>query len=782
MSMPQLHSLFLNPTVYRQYEQNANNQMVMRNAVTEAKSNVEGFIDEFLKQVIVIMENNKNLVFTALETSLDSFSGFMNSFNQKVDDFVKESLMQLATAQQKFDMESSQQIRKSINANNQSSNNPAYPTIDHEIEMLKVQQKRTEMHQQVYEQIKESFSHSNLNNVAVKLEEYIKSVESGSRLSNSVLDQKRFEGYLTDKAGDLSKRINFKNLVEGGQLIKSFDHTWKSIQDEHSLLNLDQTTTPSVRRGTDQSMLQNTGETTFRLMPNGQSAKTQEPSREQLTQEVITPVKHTVQLRYVPQQLQGQNQSKVFINQNGGPKVPHSSLNESKNQPNQNQSNFKKHQVSLNNSMKQVVYSPPTTEVKSKPQQRVQFSKPPTHPIQPEQASSYRGGDLEYTQSKQHHQITINPNNSQISQNIAPTNQIHKAPVPHSTINGQLNLSQAMSPPSLEPLPEALVSQAPVTNNNQEVILTYNPKMSSSALNSKNSNQHSSMAKAGDKTNPILKKLRDFKLNRYLPSIGNITCIKTINTRLLAIASDNSYLLIIDLMATEHKFIKRVYKLSHKAQFAINSIISYGHMLIVATSVPGHIFKIHIDRERGIDLKNALSYDQNYKFEKIPCGNEIVTTLILREKKQLSEIDGRPSNSRKDFIDLIFFGGIENGNVITWKIRKFLRNANSDSIQFSQAEILTIQKAHDICINSLCLLGDNGQRLVTGAQDCKIKLYDVMEKPISDNNRTISLEFVAEVQDYFPITKVSGFYENTCFVAAAGSDNVIKIWNLEAKE
>jgi hypothetical protein len=52
--------------------------------------------------------------------------------------------------------------------------------------------------------------------VAVKLEEYIKSVESGSRLSNSVLDQKRFEGYLTDKAGDLSKRINFKNLVEGG--------------------------------------------------------------------------------------------------------------------------------------------------------------------------------------------------------------------------------------------------------------------------------------------------------------------------------------------------------------------------------------------------------------------------------------------------------------------------------------------------------------------------------------------------------------------------------------
>jgi hypothetical protein len=73
--------------------------MVMRNAVTEAKSNVEGFIDEFLKQVIVIMENNKNLVFTALETSLDSFSGFMNSFNQKVDDFVKESLMQLATAQ-----------------------------------------------------------------------------------------------------------------------------------------------------------------------------------------------------------------------------------------------------------------------------------------------------------------------------------------------------------------------------------------------------------------------------------------------------------------------------------------------------------------------------------------------------------------------------------------------------------------------------------------------------------------------------------------------------------
>jgi hypothetical protein len=62
-------------------------------------------------------------------------------------------------------------------------------------------------------------------------------------------------------------------------------------------------------------------------------------------------------------------------------------------------------------------------------------------------------------------------------------------------------------------------------------------------------------------------------------------------------------------MATEHNFIKRVYKLSHKKQFAINSIINYGHMLIVATNVPGTIYKIHIDRERGIDLKNALSYD-----------------------------------------------------------------------------------------------------------------------------------------------------------------------------
>jgi hypothetical protein len=58
----------------------------------------------------------------------------------------------------------------------------------------------------------------------------------------------------------------------------------------------------------------------------------------------------------------------------------------------------------------------------------------------------------------------------------------------------------------------------------------------------------------------------------------------------------------------------------------------------------------------------------------------------------------------------------------------------------------------------------------------------VVEKEIGDNQRTIGLEFVAEVQDYFPITKVSGFYENTSFVAAAGSDNVIKIWNLEAKE
>jgi hypothetical protein len=266
-----------------------------------------------------------------------------------------------------------------------------------------------------------------------------------------------------------------------------------------------------------------------------------------------------------------------------------------------------------------------------------------------------------------------------------------------------------MSPPSLELLPEALVSQAPVTNNNQEVIISYNPKQSHSMRqNSKNSSQNQgSMDK-----NPLLKKLRDFKLNRYLPSIGNITCIKCINTRLLAIASDNSYLLIIDLLATEHRFIKRVYKLSHKKQFSINSIISFGYMLIVATSMPGTIYKIHIDRERGIDLKNALSYDQNYQFETIPCGNEIVTNLVLREKKNLSEAELKLSTERKDFVDLVFFGGSQNGNVITWKIRKFLRNANSDNMQFSQAEILTIQKAHDIAINSICLLGDNGQRLV----------------------------------------------------------------------
>lgn len=206
-------------------------------------------------------------------------------------------------------------------------------------------------------------------------------------------------------------------------------------------------------------------------------------------------------------------------------------------------------------------------------------------------------------------------------------------------------------------------------------------------------------------------------------------------------------------------------------------------MLIVATSVPGVIHKIHIDRERGINLKNALSYDKNYEFEQINCADEIVTTLVLREKKNLSGIEESSiSESRMDFIDLIFFGGTQNGNVITWKIRKFIQNANSDKLQYSQAEILSIQNAHDVTINSICLLGNNGQRLVTCAQDCKIKMFEVTEKVLENNEKTLNLEFQSEVQDYFPITKVCGFYENLSFVAAAGSDNVIKIWNLEAKE
>jgi hypothetical protein len=97
------------------------------------------------------------------------------------------------------------------------------------------------------------------------------------------------------------------------------------------------------------------------------------------------------------------------------------------------------------------------------------------------------------------------------------------------------------------------------------------------------------------------------------------------------------------------------------------------------------------------------------------CGNEIITTLVFKEKKNLNDHESVVSESRKDFVDLIFFGGTQNGNVITWKIRKFIQNANSDDLQYSQAEILTIQKAHDITINSICLLGENGQRLVTSA-------------------------------------------------------------------
>jgi hypothetical protein len=102
MTMPQLHSLFLNPQVRKQYEDHPKNQMIMRNAVSEAKSKIETSIDDFLKKVIVLMEENKSVLFSALDSQLDYFGEFSNNFNSKVDDFVKDSLTQLATAQKQF--------------------------------------------------------------------------------------------------------------------------------------------------------------------------------------------------------------------------------------------------------------------------------------------------------------------------------------------------------------------------------------------------------------------------------------------------------------------------------------------------------------------------------------------------------------------------------------------------------------------------------------------------------------------------------------------------------
>ena len=77
----------------------------MQQAVEQAKIDIDTKIDDFLKQIIIMMETNKNLIYRSLDLQLDKFSNFLSGFNQKVDDFVKDSLILLGNSQQQFNMQ-----------------------------------------------------------------------------------------------------------------------------------------------------------------------------------------------------------------------------------------------------------------------------------------------------------------------------------------------------------------------------------------------------------------------------------------------------------------------------------------------------------------------------------------------------------------------------------------------------------------------------------------------------------------------------------------------------
>ena len=111
-----------------------------------------------MKQIIVIMENNKRVIFSSLDLQLEKFSSFLANFTKKIDDFVRDSSNQLATAQQHFEMHyPSQNTSSSNNPNLQFFRDPSHLSIDHEIEHLRIHQKKTEMQESVYLQIKKNF-------------------------------------------------------------------------------------------------------------------------------------------------------------------------------------------------------------------------------------------------------------------------------------------------------------------------------------------------------------------------------------------------------------------------------------------------------------------------------------------------------------------------------------------------------------------------------------------------------------------------------------------------
>ena len=88
--------------------------------------------------------------------------------------------------------------------------------------------------------------------------------------------------------------------------------------------------------------------------------------------------------------------------------------------------------------------------------------------------------------------------------------------------------------------------------------------------------------------------------------------------------------------------------------------------------MPGVVFKTDIEREAGYSLIDPLERNSKNQFEKIPCGAEVVTNLLLIEDKTIpkSSQSSKQEEIRKskmkfaiDFKELIFLGGTQKGNL-----------------------------------------------------------------------------------------------------------------------
>lgn len=88
-------------------------------------------------------------------------------------------------------------------------------------------------------------------------------------------------------------------------------------------------------------------------------------------------------------------------------------------------------------------------------------------------------------------------------------------------------------------------SEAPVTNSNNEIIIKYNPKEPSTSRES-SGQVFSDLASA--KGRPTIAKLRSFELTSMIHDLGTITAIKSLDTRHLIVGTDNSYVLVVDLL------------------------------------------------------------------------------------------------------------------------------------------------------------------------------------------------------------------------------------------